>query len=199
MNEGEISYCPKCGSKVSSKDRFCPECGYKLQKFEAGEHMGDIVEGGTSERDHLSKVKLGDWGDRFLAWFIDIVIVEVLVELFFAPLFYFIPRGAFMQYFGIRGSVMFLYWTLLEGNGGQSIGKMALNLKVVDLEGNDINMGAAMIESLGKAYIVVLDCLVGWLIVNYPPAIAGGFQRSAGALRLQSHLLVRGAHSSAIP
>ncbi|MHA1596308.1 MAG: RDD family protein [Candidatus Asgardarchaeia archaeon] len=149
--------------------------------------MGDMVGGGASERDHPSKVRLGDWGDRFLAWFIDIVIVEVLVELFLAPLFYFIPRGVFMQYFGIRGSVMFLYWTLLEGNGGQSIGKMALNLKVVDIEGNDIDMEAAMIESLGKAYILVLDCLVGWLIVNYPQLSQGASSVRLG-LYASSHI-----------
>ncbi|MHA1506809.1 MAG: RDD family protein [Candidatus Asgardarchaeia archaeon] len=95
-----------------------------------------MVEAGVSEyayQPSYKKIRLADWGSRFLAWFIDIVIVEIILDLFFMTPPFFIHPGAFMQYFGIKSSVMFLCWTLFEGNGGQSIGKMALNIKVTDL------------------------------------------------------------------
>ena len=65
--------------------------------------------------------------------------------------------------FGISGVLMFTYWTLLEGYNGQSVGKMALGLKVTDRNGRKIDFGVAALESCGKAFILPLDCLIGWL------------------------------------
>jgi uncharacterized RDD family membrane protein YckC len=59
--------------------------------------------------------------------------------------------------------LIFFYWTLLEGYNGQSIGKMALNLKVTDRIGGKIDFKKAALESFGKAFLLPLDCLVGWL------------------------------------
>ncbi|HII98741.1 MAG TPA: RDD family protein, partial [Methanoregula sp.] len=62
------------------------------------------------------------------------------------------------------------YWTIMEGFRGQSIGKMVMNLKVVNRDGSKISYRTAAIESLPKAFlsppliiILVLDCLIGWL------------------------------------
>jgi uncharacterized RDD family membrane protein YckC len=43
---------------------------------------------------------------------------------------------------------MFAYWTLFEGYNGQSIGKMAMNLKVTDRKGEKIDYPAAAIETI---------------------------------------------------
>jgi uncharacterized RDD family membrane protein YckC len=59
--------------------------------------------------------------------------------------------------------LIFTYWTLLEGYNGQSVGKMALGLKVTDRNGRKIDFGVAALESCGKAFILPLDCLIGWL------------------------------------
>lgn len=66
-------------------------------------------------------------------------------------------------YGGINGLVLFGYWTALEGRSGQSAGKMVLDLQVVDPRDGDIGIGAAAIESFGKAILLPLDCLIGWL------------------------------------
>lgn len=58
---------------------------------------------------------------------------------------------------------MFAYWTLFEGYNGQSVGKMALNLKVTDRKGGKIVFRVAALESFGKAFLLPLDCLIGWL------------------------------------
>jgi uncharacterized RDD family membrane protein YckC len=51
----------------------------------------------------------------------------------------------------------------MEGYQGQSIGKMIMNLKVVNRDGTKINYATAALESLGKAFLLPLDCLIGWL------------------------------------
>ncbi len=68
-----------------------------------------------------------------------------------------------MESFGVSGVLIFVYWTLFEGYKGQSVGKMALNLKVTDRKGGKIDFGVAALESFGKAFILPLDCLIGWL------------------------------------
>jgi uncharacterized RDD family membrane protein YckC len=52
----------------------------------------------------------------------------------------------------------------MDGTFGQSIGKMAMHLKVTRLNGQPINVGTAAIESFGKAFLLPLDCIIGWLI-----------------------------------
>jgi len=64
---------------------------------------------------------------------------------------------------GFETIFFFLYWTVMEGFRGQSIGKMVMNLKVVNRDGTKIHYGTAAIESVGKAFLLPLDCLIGWL------------------------------------
>ena len=51
----------------------------------------------------------------------------------------------------------------MEGFSGQSIGKMVMNLRVVNRDGTRIRYTTAALESLGKAFLLPLDCLIGWL------------------------------------
>jgi len=112
----------------------------------------------------IETIYLAKWETRFWAWLIDILLVGVFSS--------FITNcsGFFWDFdfisivsFGISGVLMFAYWTLLEGYNGQSIGKMALGLKVTDRHGRKIEFGVAALESCGKAFILPLDCLIGWL------------------------------------
>lgn len=61
---------------------------------------------------------------------------------------------------------MFVYWAILEGYGGQSVGKAAMNFKVTDRKGEKIGFMTAAVESFGKAFILPLDCLIGWLAME---------------------------------
>jgi len=40
---------------------------------------------------------------------------------------------------------------------------MAMNLRVTGRIGEKINLPTAALESFGKAFILPLDCLIGWL------------------------------------
>ena len=54
----------------------------------------------------------------------------------------------------------------MDGLYGQSFGKMIMRLKIKRVDGGQINMSAGALESLGKAFLLPLDCLLGWLL--YP-------------------------------
>ena len=86
--------------------------------------------------------------------------------------------------FSLSSVVLFLYWTLLEGYRGQSIGKMALNIRVTGRAGERIGFGAAAIESFGKAFILIPDCLIGWLAM--PGSKERLFNRISGTVVIES-------------
>jgi uncharacterized RDD family membrane protein YckC len=58
------------------------------------------------------------------------------------------------------------YWTYFESTRGQSIGKKILHLKTTDLAGKSIDVKTAVIESFGKAFILPLDVILGWILTN---------------------------------
>jgi uncharacterized RDD family membrane protein YckC len=101
------------------------------------------------------------WGSRFVAWLIDVLIVGAIAEILQLPAFRILDIP-FMS-IGSRDVILFLYWTLSEGIYGKSIGKMAMRVKVVKLDGSRITLAEAAIESIGKAFILPLDCIIGWI------------------------------------
>lgn len=125
----------------------------------------------------IREIRIASWGRRLGAWLIDIILVGILWDLLTgvaglaAPftIFGFGPlQGTFFHHgFLNLGSddalVLFIYWTLMEGYRGQSLGKMALGLKVTDRRGEKIDFPKAAIESFGKAFLLPLDCIIGWI------------------------------------
>ncbi len=112
----------------------------------------------------METIHLAKWESRFWAWLIDILLVGAFSNILTNSLgflwdFDFISMAGF----GVNGVLMFAYWTLFEGYNGQSVGKMALNLKVTDRKGGKIDFGVSALESFGKAFLLPLDCLIGWL------------------------------------
>ena len=113
---------------------------------------------------------LGMWSTRFWAWLIDFILVILFLNFvrgLFEP-FWIIPLYLDIQRwepfaFGFQTFFFFAYWMVMEGFRGQSIGKMVMNLRVVNRDGTRINYTTAAIESFGKAFLLPLDCLIGWL------------------------------------
>jgi len=149
-----MPYCRNCGNELSEGAIYCPACG-------------SSVELGT-------ELVMATWGERAIAWLIDMIILGVLLVWFSLPGFYWIPRdwGVIVPkwipfvHLGFRNLVYFLYWAILEGMYGQSVGKMALRMKVTHLDGGPIDVGRAAIQSIGKAFLLPIDCIIGW--VMYP-------------------------------
>jgi uncharacterized RDD family membrane protein YckC len=66
----------------------------------------------------------------------------------------------------ISSAAFFGYWTYFEYTSGQSIGKRLLKIKTVDLSGNRIDIKSAAIESFGKAFLLPIDVILGWIFTN---------------------------------
>jgi uncharacterized RDD family membrane protein YckC len=110
------------------------------------------------------------WDSRFWAWLIDILLVGVIWGAI-SGAFGAIGTFGYLGYsaygvnlnLDVQSIILFIYWTVLEGYRGQSIGKMALNLAVVRTDGQKASYADTAIESFGKAFLLPLDCLIGWL------------------------------------
>jgi len=151
-----MPYCIKCGRKIPQDAAFCPYCG------------ASVI---TTVKASL---EFGDWGERFVAWLIDIIVILLLLTPFRC---YFrwinmvnlwrvsIISLPFLS-IEIDDITLFLYWTILEGIFGQSLGKMVMKLKIVQTNGERITMLQAAVESLGKAFLLPIDCLIGWILYS---------------------------------
>ena len=153
-----MPFCRNCGTELPEEAVFCQNCGTPVR--------GPAKPG----------LEIANWGERFIAWLIDIVIIAIFIspiKVFWAwigfPLFGWGPpflRWVPLTDFGLDNVIYFLYWTLMEGIYGQSIGKMALKLKVTRLDKQPLDIGVAAIESIGKAFLLPIDCIIGWFL--YP-------------------------------
>ncbi len=149
-----MPYCARCGEKLPEGASFCPRCG--------------------SPVDLLSQPILASWADRFIAWLIDVIVIGVLLGWWTMWIWTFpgymmiphIPRWIPFADLGTRNILYFLYWTFMEGAFGQSIGKIVMKIKVTRLDGKPIGMGQAAIESIGKSFLLPIDCLIGWIFFS---------------------------------
>lgn len=117
--------------------------------------------------DTRRTLHIASWDDRFLAWLLDILLVGVVLSALgeAAGVFSLLTGSLSVTtpVTGLNGLGLFVYWTALEGRQGQSVGKMVMNIAVTDERGEAIDYGTAAIESFGKAFLLPIDILVGWL------------------------------------
>ena len=174
-----MPYCSKCGNELSAEAKFCPKCGTPVTIEQQAATPGATV-------PNVPELKLAFWGERFLAWLIDALIIGLIAG--FLSLFAWFAVGSFSMWpswipffnFNHSGILYFLYWFLMDGAYGQSLGKMALHLRVVRLDGSRITTGQAALESLGKAFLLPIDIILGWIL--YPNSRQRLFNRLSGTI-----------------
>jgi len=164
-----MPYCKKCGNELADDAKYCPACGTPTSAEEAP--TASTVRVASTEPD-MPGVKLAFWGERFVAWLLDAIILGIAVAIL--SLFSLIAGVTWSVWpswipffnFNVGGVIYFLYWTLMDGLYGQSIGKMIMHIKVTRLDGSPIGIGPAALESVGKAFLLPLDFLLGLFL--YP-------------------------------
>jgi uncharacterized RDD family membrane protein YckC len=131
-------------------------------------------ETGSSESPP-TELTIARWSDRFYAWLIDFVIIisasfAVFFSFFSAAYFERITDGNYMYSHVFDNApisiVFFLYWLILESKKGQSIGKMALHLRVTNLTGEAADFKSIAISSFGKAFLLPIDVIIGRIFTN---------------------------------
>jgi uncharacterized RDD family membrane protein YckC len=131
-------------------------------------------ETGSTESPH-TELTIARWGDRFYAWLIDYIIIisvafAVFLAVFSAAFFEKMLSGDYMYShtfdYAPISIVFFLYWLILESKKGQSIGKMALHLKITNITGEPADFKSIAISSFGKAFLLPIDVILGRIFTN---------------------------------
>lgn len=123
------------------------------------------------------EITLASWGDRFLAWLVDFILVSIGLAILYVLIsipFWFSYYGNMERVFRDTGPLPYIisslgflaYWTYFESTTGQSIGKRLLKIKTTDLGGRKIDIKSAILESFGKAFLLPIDVVLGWIFTN---------------------------------
>ena len=171
-------YCSKCGNEILDFDaKFCNYCGTDIgidKPIETKEPQKTVVSSPTpssqtqqskivsDKETDSSKVIYANFGERFVAWIIDFVLVAVTSIILFSI-------GEWLFAIIIGYIIALLYFFLLEAfNNGQTIGKMAMKLRTVNektlevAEPVDYLVNNILKSNLG---LLIIDVIVG-LISN---------------------------------
>lgn len=126
----------------------------------------------------MVELRIASWESRLGAWIIDIILIYALVALTdsaIATLLGSDSAGVSVGMPAVAGIpipfvsnalLLFVYWTVMEGTTGQSVGKMVLNLRLTDRAGEAAGIPKAALSAFGKAFLLPLDCLIGWLAMG---------------------------------
>ncbi len=123
---------------------------------------------------HNKEIILAKWSTRFWAWLVDFIIVTIAIEIIFAIGYAPLAINQGVQNnpglgavrFALESLLFFAYWTYFESTTGQSIGKKLLKIKTTDLTGNAPDIRNIAIQSFGKAFLLPIDVLLGWIFTN---------------------------------
>ena len=176
--------CAECGNPTSPAARFCESCGAPLVRggtpsprtIPPPQPAQDATPyrpqfGYPGYRPPNAATLYEGVAIRFVAILIDTIIIGVISSILTAPLFALsLTRLAtraivFGPGVGLRILIIlvvyFLYFTLLEGHNGQTVGKMAVNIKVVkEADGSPIDYGEAAVRTILR----IIDGLFAYLI-----------------------------------
>jgi uncharacterized RDD family membrane protein YckC len=108
---------------------------------------------------------------RFVAILIDSIILGIILSIlglilgFSIEGIYLRPQIIFSGW-GIISFIIFIaYYTYLEGTRGQTIGKMAMRIKVVREDGGSIDIGTAFIRNILRVIDGIFAYIVGAIII----------------------------------
>jgi uncharacterized RDD family membrane protein YckC len=163
-------FCSQCGAPVErSGAGFCGQCGAALraQAATTTATIDEVVEPGYA----------GFW-IRFLAWFLDGIVLSIIIQ----PIIYLSgpgfefestknTAGEIQSYsYSFHGgdfaiatligmAIYVAYFTIAIGRWGQTIGALAVSVKVVHPDGTLLSYGAACARLFGS----ILSYLILWI------------------------------------
>jgi uncharacterized RDD family membrane protein YckC len=178
-------FCPLCGNELPISARFCAKCGsalepitpapaqqplynapqpqptgYQNPQANYGQPMTPKYGEQQSGVQNSIPVKYADFGDRFVAFLIDSIIVNILLSIAFWPF-----GSNIIDNKVITGIVNFVYHFAMEmanGGAGQTLGKKIMNIKTVDSTSfGSITAQQAAIHIIGKVVFLPIDVILG--------------------------------------
>jgi uncharacterized RDD family membrane protein YckC len=195
MADGAI-YCNRCRTQNSAVARFCANCGNPFStEMPQAASASPVSSSGVSAQSltpawqpttvsyavPVASVRYGGFWIRFVAAFIDGILVQVVVFPVAAVLGGMIGLaggavdmpgiGIHIVRFIIGGTIWLLgswiYEAAMESSSKQAtVGKMVLGLKVTDLEGRRISFARATGRYFAK-YVSNLTLLIGYIMAGF--------------------------------
>ena len=200
-------FCSKCGANVADGAAFCAACGMPVAGYSVGGQAGGYAPaapGGYAPGYAAARptVTYAGFWLRFVAAIIDGLVMAVpMVPIYlitfasllpqfmnhtddldrnpFGMISVMLPRIMFIGFIYII--LTWLYWSLLESSSWQAtLGKKALGLSVVDLQGRRISFGRASGRFFAGRGATVFPYLGG--LYFFISSICAGFTEKKQAL-----------------
>ncbi len=182
MNEEK---CAQCGTPASPGAQFCAACGATLtgQSAHPSQQAPSAVQPQPTYQAPAyytgTPTPYQGVAIRFVAILIDYLIIGVISGILAIPLLVAaiavnvtngnvsaVSLGPIVALSVVGLVVWFLYFTLLEGRYGQTVGKMALSIKVVrEADGAPIDYGEAAVRTVLRIIDGLFDYLVGAIFI----------------------------------
>ena len=182
--EQHLAYC-----KICTHQKFDPKLGIicdltdkqadfegECPSFEADQEQ--IKKEEAKVYSNFPKFRTASAGKRFANFLIDLVILYILTFMFaftvamilaavYPDALKYMVEGNVLLNYGFAFVVWSLYYGLLEGGTGRSIGKFVTKTKVVDMNGNIPSYGAIFKRTLSRfipfeAFSFLGSDAVGW-------------------------------------
>ena len=153
--------CANCGAELTSGASFCANCGALTS---GGLAQPAPLETGTMLRPEY----MGFW-IRALAWVVDVALILVVNLL--------LTRAGLSLLTLFVGPV---YATLFIGIKGQTLGKMALGIKVIDARGNVPGLGRAVLREIVGKFLSGLALGLGYAWIGWDAHKRGWHDYIAG-------------------
>ncbi|MFV2016549.1 MAG: RDD family protein, partial [Candidatus Heimdallarchaeota archaeon] len=112
---------------------------------------------------------IADYSPRIVAFIIDALVVSFFVEFFRWPILFSNPENSFFLFpatFSLNGIGLFLYFVILEGKYGTTLGKQIMKLQVLTESGEQPDLADIAKSALGKAFFIPIDFIVGLIMAN---------------------------------
>ncbi len=170
-----LKFCPKCGNKLEPDISFCNTCGADLKiRTESSEIASPGLTKIVQEPKLNPEIVIyADFLKRIIAIIFDSIIIGLIGSSFtwilinpWFPGNFFDPLGRWWFTFPFDWLIGFLYhWLLETHNNGQTLGKMALNIRTVDEKTlGQANSGNLAISNIFKSSpFLILDFIIGVL------------------------------------
>jgi uncharacterized RDD family membrane protein YckC len=178
--------CTICGRDNPAEATFCQKCGAVLIPPPAPPappapptpHLPPVTTLPLGPPPAAAPNFAGFW-IRFLAALIDWMVVSAGVSFVsFLTTALVSPSAGYA--FLITYPLLFAYWWLLTGLRGQTLGKMALGIQVVNREGNVPGLGRAFLREVVGKLLSAAVVYLGFLAIAWDRDKRGWHDRIAG-------------------
>ena len=173
-----LKFCPKCGNELEPEASFCNTCGADLRVKSETPVVNSPVASSPELKQTAQKpdfrtesVIYADFLKRVIAIFFDSIIIGLIGSAFswiivnpLFPINFFDPFGAWWFTFPFDFLIGFLYhWLLETRNNGQTLGKMAMNIRTVDEKtlGQASSRNLAINNIFKGSGFLILDFFIG--------------------------------------